>query len=254
MRVSGILSLFSLSLIVQAAPLEERANPVAVFLLAGDSTTATQAPNGGGWGDGFKNFTMGPSSIAVNYGHNGATTSSFRSGGDWAKVLADVVKYAPTSAVYVTIQFGHNDMNSKLADYVETYKAGLRQMAADVKGKGGKPVIVTPLSRRSYTKNGTIADTLGPWAGYAIGVARETNTTYIDLWQSSVHYLEQIGEVAARRLDSNVKDSTHVNVKGSIVFGRMVSDLLVRKICKIGKVTKLDTALSNQIWSGIATY
>lgn len=48
MRVSGILSLFSLSLIVQAAPLEERANPVAVFLLAGDSTTATQAANGGG--------------------------------------------------------------------------------------------------------------------------------------------------------------------------------------------------------------
>lgn len=47
---------------------------------------------------------MGPSSIAVNYGHNGATTSSFISGGDWAKVLADVVKYAPTSAVYVTIQ------------------------------------------------------------------------------------------------------------------------------------------------------
>lgn len=29
----------------------------------------------------------------------------------------------------------------KLADYVETYKANLRQMAADVKGKGGKPVM-----------------------------------------------------------------------------------------------------------------
>lgn len=43
-------------------------------------------------------------------------------------------------------------------------------------------------------------------------------------------------------------------MKGSIVFGRMVSDLLVRKISEIGKVTKLDTALSNQIWSGIATY
>lgn len=59
---------------------------------------------GPGWGDGFKNLTMGPTSIAVNYGHNGATTSSFRSGGDWAKVLADVAKYAPTSTVYVTIQ------------------------------------------------------------------------------------------------------------------------------------------------------
>lgn len=115
---------------------------------------------------------MAASSIAINYGHNGATTSSFQSGGDWAKVLGEVTKYAPTSTVYVTIQvsspestpprppfvyiymlqkerrsgsdnsslkFGHNDM--KLADYVETFKANLRQMVADVKQRGGKPVM-----------------------------------------------------------------------------------------------------------------
>lgn len=114
---------------------------------------------------------MATSSIAINYGHNGATTSSFQSGGDWAKVLGEVTKYAPTSTVYVTIQvsspestppppfiyiccrkkerrpgsdnislkFGHNDM--KLADYVETFKANLRQMVADVKQRGGKPVM-----------------------------------------------------------------------------------------------------------------
>lgn len=91
----------------------------AVFLLAGDSTTATQAANGGGtspplfpatpltnvgWGDGFKNFTLAPPAFAVNYGHNGATTGSFMAGGDWAVVLAQVKKYVPSSTVYVTIQ------------------------------------------------------------------------------------------------------------------------------------------------------
>lgn len=167
-------------------------------------------------------------------------------------------------------KFGHNDM--KLADFTETFKANLRQMIADVKAKKGVPVmksiitsvdlitiltmqiIVTSLSRRNYNTDGTIADTLGPWAGYAIGVAQETGTRCVDLWKSSLHYLEQIGEPAARRLDLNEGDHTHLNVKGSIVFGRMVSDLLLKAISEIQKVTKPDTALSNQIWNGIATY
>lgn len=60
-----------------------------------------------GWGDGFKNFTMKRPSFAINYGHNGATTSSFISGGDWAKVLGQVETYAPNSTVYVTIQVAY---------------------------------------------------------------------------------------------------------------------------------------------------
>lgn len=43
-------------------------------------------------------------SFAINYGHNGATTSSFISGGDWVAVLGKVETYAPNSTVYVTIQ------------------------------------------------------------------------------------------------------------------------------------------------------
>lgn len=44
----------------------------------------------------------------------------------------------------------------KLADYVETYKANLKQMAADVKGKGGQPVMkkkTLPISLYGYVND-----------------------------------------------------------------------------------------------------
>lgn len=40
------------------------------WLLAGDSTTATQSANGGGWGDGFLNKTLKNGATGHNYGHN----------------------------------------------------------------------------------------------------------------------------------------------------------------------------------------
>jgi hypothetical protein len=72
-----------------------------VFILAGDSTTAKQSDGGGGWGDGFLR-SLQPPSGGTNYGHNGATTVSFRSGGDWGKVISEVKKNG--GAAYVTIQ------------------------------------------------------------------------------------------------------------------------------------------------------
>ena len=76
----------------------------AYFLLAGDSTTAKQAANGGGWGDGFLNFTLANGSTGHNYGHNGATTASFRAGGDWATVISQAQSAKSSYTVYVTIQ------------------------------------------------------------------------------------------------------------------------------------------------------
>lgn len=40
----------------------------AYFVLAGDSTTATQSSGGGGWGDGFLNLTLNCGSSGVNLG------------------------------------------------------------------------------------------------------------------------------------------------------------------------------------------
>lgn len=70
-----------------------------------------------------------------------------------------------------------------------------------------------------------------------------------------MRYLSQIGERAARALDLVDGDHTHLNTHGSIVFGRMVADLLVRELGgAVGKVVRPDPALSAQIWSGVPSY
>lgn len=74
------------------------------FLLAGDSTTAPK----GGWGDGFLSTTVAKGSAGRNYGHGGATTMSFRAGGDWANVVKDIGTYKDKYDVYVTIQVGQH--------------------------------------------------------------------------------------------------------------------------------------------------
>lgn len=76
----------------------------AYFVLAGDSTTAVQASGGGGWGDGFLNHTLRSPATGENLGHNGATTVSFREGGDWAHALQLVQEHEEWWDVFVTIQ------------------------------------------------------------------------------------------------------------------------------------------------------
>lgn len=83
-----------------ASPLSERAAKPVYWLLAGDSTTA---PNGG-WGDAFIDTTLANGASGHNYGHSGATTASFRAGGDWTKVIKDVGTYKSSYDVYTTIQ------------------------------------------------------------------------------------------------------------------------------------------------------
>lgn len=94
-----LLSLLPAALALPAA-LQSRADKPVYWLLAGDSTTATK----GGWGDAFLSTTVANGSSGVNYGHSGATTKSFRAGGDWNKVIAEVGAHKDDYRVYVTIQ------------------------------------------------------------------------------------------------------------------------------------------------------
>lgn len=86
-----------------ALPRRQHSKPV-YLVLAGDSTTATD----GGWGDGFLNTTLREPASGKNLGHSGATTVSFRQGGDWAAVLDEVKSHKDSHKVFVTIQVSHD--------------------------------------------------------------------------------------------------------------------------------------------------
>jgi len=92
--------LFSAALATPITPPTPRAAKPVYWLLAGDSTTAPK----GGWGDAFLATTVAPGSSGHNYGHSGATTKSFRAGGDWGSVIKDIGTYKERYDVYATIQ------------------------------------------------------------------------------------------------------------------------------------------------------
>ncbi|PWY67588.1 SGNH hydrolase [Aspergillus sclerotioniger CBS 115572] len=228
MKIS-LLSLFSASISALPSPHTQQNTIPPFFLLAGDSTTATQSSGGGGWGDGFINTTLHSGAKGLNYGHDGATTVSFRAGGDWATVLSKVKEYKTDYRAYVTIQFGHNDQKPANNISLTEYTKNLEQFATDVKNAGGTPILVTPLSRRNYdntTGTPTVIQDLADQRAATIAAANNTDTAYIDLNKASTDYLNAIGPVDAYTYNLTPDDHTHLNVAGSQVFGGLVASLI----------------------------
>lgn len=268
----SIPALFTLGLsaasIASAAPASHvpRSKPAA-FLLAGDSTTASGGgmfyfcaydmnrnvdvtnPVLTGWGDGFKNYTLKAPAFATNYGHSGATTVSFRAGGDWAKVLADVGKYNKTNSVYVTIQFGHNDQKPAANISLAQYAANLAKFTDEVKALGGVPILVTPLTRRTFS-GGSVIQNLANETAATIATAEKTKSRFIDLNKASTDYVNALGQAGADTYNLSPSDRTHLNTLGSIVFGRLVSDLISTKYKDVDEWVKPNKTLSALIAAG----
>jgi lysophospholipase L1-like esterase len=106
------------------------------------------------------------------------------------------------AAKYVLIQFGHNDQPGKpgrSTDLKTEFPANLRRYVAETRAAGAIPVLVTPLTRRSF-KNGRIDNDLAPWAEAIRAVAKETNTPLVDLNALSLAAVEAMGEAEADKL------------------------------------------------------
>jgi lysophospholipase L1-like esterase len=202
--------------------------PITIVLV-GDSTTAPQ----GGWGPGFcalltKNVTC------IDDALNGRSTKSFREEGAWAKALA-------RKGDYYLIQFGHNDQKpaEKLhTDADTTFQSQLKQYIAEVRAIGGVPVLITPLSRRTFVE-GKVKEDLNDYAAATRKVAAAEGVACVDLNALSTKLLDSMTQEQADEFDAvghadakaeNVQpalDRTHLNEKGKAVFGRMVADALV---------------------------
>ncbi|KXT03984.1 hypothetical protein AC578_9247 [Pseudocercospora eumusae] len=236
---------------MHASPLGEKP---PFFLLAGDSTTAV----GGGWGDGFLQTTLKAPASGLNYGHSGATTVSFRAGGDWNKVLEQVGSHLEEFQVFVTIQFGHNDQKPASNISLQAYGTNLATFASEVVHAGGEPILVTPLTRRGFDEAShppKVIENLANERLKTLQVAEENGVMWIDLNWASQEYVNAIGPQASWAYDLAEGDHTHLNAVsvlfrgfpmmvmladlmgvskyGSVVFGRLVSDLLLEKYGQI---------------------
>jgi lysophospholipase L1-like esterase len=212
------------------------------FILVGDSTMATAS----GYGDAFCARVI-RADTCINLAKGGRSSGSFRAEGRWDEVQGLLKGSAAYRATYVLIQFGHNDQPGKpgrSTDLVTEFPVNMTRYVQEVKALGGVPVLVTPLTRRSF-KNHILENNLAPWAAAIRKVAAEQQAALLDLNADSVAAVQAMGEEEADTLAVEPKpaapaattdlakiepagaaksafDYTHVGAKGAAYFARMV--------------------------------
>lgn len=110
-------------------------------------------------------------------------------------------------------------------------------------------IVVTPLTRRSFS-SGILKASLSEQTAQALAVANATSSRFIDLNKASIAYVTALGETNAHEYNLAADDTTHLNLAGTKVFGRMVSDLLIAKYSDIKEYTIADAATSAKITAG----
>ncbi|KAI1340302.1 carbohydrate esterase family 12 protein [Xylariaceae sp. FL0016] len=233
-----------------ALPRDNCTSKPPAFFLAGDSTTAYD----GGWGDGFLAPLISPA-WGLNIGQSGATTASYLRGGNWTNITTHVRDYADEYDVYVTISFGHNDQKADSNVTFVEYQQNLIDFANEVKSLGGTPLLTSSLTRRAFPDGEphNATDSLHDQRLAALHAADVTESPPLDLNAASLRYVDAIGEDAAWRYNwgANRSDTTHLNGWGTVVFGRMVDDLVARALPCLGRWIRPNETMSYEIWHGI---
>ena len=197
----------------------------------------------------------------VNLARGGRSTKSFRADGSWQRV-ADALKDKSRPATFVLIQFGHNDQPGKAerSTTLPEFHANMRRYTDEVRAAGAIPLLVTPLTRRTF-KDGRLVDGLEPWAEVTRTVARESGVVLLDLHRDSMAAVAALGAVdalslaelppppvavAAAETGTTVEvdkpaasttgahvamfDYTHLGPKGAELFSGMVAAEITRSV------------------------
>jgi len=207
-----------------SAPAALAAPETPRVILVGDSTMATRT----GYGDALCGLFLWQVEC-LNLARGGRSTKTFRADGSWERVSAALADRArPT---FVLIQFGHNDQPIKAeraTDLEREFPANLARYADEVREAGAQPILVTPLTRRSFRPDGTFDDNLAPWAAATRRVAEKEHVPLLDLHADSVAAVSRMSPAAADALamapaPAKDFDHTHVGPKGAALFARMVA-------------------------------
>jgi lysophospholipase L1-like esterase len=221
------------------------AKPVRIILV-GDSTMA----NTSGYGDAFC-ARVNRANTCLNLAKGGRSSGSFRAEGRWDEVEGLLRGAAAYRATYVLIQFGHNDQPGKpgrSTDLKTEFPVNMARYAREVKALGGVPVLVTPLTRRTF-KDGVLENNLAPWADVIRATATAEHAPLLDLNAESYAAVQAMGQDEADTLAmvprpadygmaptagkvevagaaKTAFDRTHLGAKGSAFFSRMVMEEL----------------------------
>lgn len=208
-------------------------SPVTIFI-AGDSTAAQKLPEKRpetGWGEMLgQHFKDGKIKID-NRAQNGRSTRTFIAENRWQAIVDHLKK-----GDYVFIQFGHNDESKEKVDRYTPpadYRANLIKFINETRGKNATPVLLTPVMRRKFDKDGNFVDTHGEYPDIVRAVALEYKVALIDMHRKSEAILKTLGAEKSRSLflqlkagenpnyPNGIEDNTHFNPAGAEAMARL---------------------------------
>jgi lysophospholipase L1-like esterase len=206
------------------------------IFLAGDSTMCEYPQSRTpltGWGMPFAGFF--DSSVRIeNKARGGRSTRTFISEGRW-KELVDQV----SEGDFVMIQFGHNDeaKEEKYKDRytsVQDYTTNLELFVKETRAHKGLPILVTPVSRLRFGKDGRQEETHAAYTSAMLETGKRLSVPVINLDSLSIDLYNHMGEKNAPLLFMQLapgedphypdgqKDNTHFNEYGARKMASLV--------------------------------
>ena len=224
-----------LFLLISTATISFAQNKPIVIYLAGDSTmaqkTADKRPETG-WGEMLQQYFDVDKVKIDNRAVNGRSTKSFIAENRWQQIV-DALKRGD----YVFIEFGHNDEKiDKPAVYAAPnteYRNNLIKFVKDVLDKKATPILLTPVMRRKFDKDGYLQGTHGEYPDVVRNVASELKVPLIDLHRKSETVLKNYGAEKSRMLFLQLKAGESPNYPNGVEDNTHFSPLGAEEMAKI---------------------
>ncbi len=203
--------------------------------LIGDSTMCTYEASREpltGWGMPFANFF--DSTVQIdNRAKGGRSTRTFISENRW-QPIADSLQEGD----YVLMQFGHNDeaKEEKYKDRytpVPEYKKNLTKFVTETRAKNAIPVLITPVTRMKFDKNGNVMETHIEYTAAVYEIAAAQQVALIDLDKKSRELLQQLGPASAKYLYMQLDSLEHPNYPDGQKDNTHFTEFGARKMAEI---------------------
>ncbi len=239
---------------VCAVEITPNTKATTVFL-SGNSTVVDQDKEPwASWGQMIPSFFQ-PGKVSIaNYAESGEALNSFKT----ARRLQKLLSLMKTGD-YLFIEFGHNDMKQKGEGVgpFTTYKASLKYFIEETKKKGGIPVLVTSMHRRSFDSAGHIINTLLDYPEAVRQTAKEENVAVIDLNAMSKIMYEAWGPQKSIKAfvhypantfpgqEKKLEDNTHFNTYGAYEIARCIVQGIKNDVLPLAKHLKTTIPVFN---------
>lgn len=188
-----------------------------LFVL-GDSTVCDQPGEPyASWGQMITRF-FGDKIAVANHAESGESLKSSLAAKRLDKVLS-LMKPGD----FLLIQYGHNDMKERGEGVgaFTSYRASLKHFVDEARKKGGIPILVTSMHRRTFDANGKITNSHGDYPDAVRQLAKEQRVPLIDLHAISKDLYEALGPEDSGRLFKD-GDGTHHSSYGAYQLAKAI--------------------------------